>query len=137
MHSNVYLPEDFLSHVDSFLPKHLSMSDFIDACRRPLRKSIRVNTLKTTIEAFQQTAEQKGWCLQPIPWCKEGFWIEADESVVPLGNTAEHMAGLFYIQEASSMLPPSALYSDATGSFESVLDMAAAPGSKTTQLAAL
>lgn len=35
------------------------------------------------------------------------------------------------------MLPPSALYSDATENFESVLDMAAAPGSKTTQLAAL
>jgi 16S rRNA (cytosine1407-C5)-methyltransferase len=137
LHSNVYLPEDFLNHVDSFLPKHLSISDFIDACRRPLRKSIRVNTLKTTIEAFQKIAEQKGWRLHPIPWCQEGFWIEADESVVPLGNTAEHMAGLFYIQEASSMLPPSALYSDATETFESVLDMAAAPGSKTTQLAAL
>lgn len=113
------------------------MSDFIDACRKPLRKSIRVNTLKTTIEAFKEKAQQKGWNLQPIPWCQQGFWIEADESVVPLGNTAEHMAGLFYIQEASSMLPPSALYSESTDRFESVLDMAAAPGSKTTQLAAL
>jgi 16S rRNA (cytosine1407-C5)-methyltransferase len=45
------------------------------------------------------------------------------------------MAGLFYIQEASSMMPVSALF---TGdeSFNSVLDMAAAPGSKTTQIAA-
>ncbi|KOO11611.1 RNA methyltransferase RsmF, partial [Vibrio xuii] len=62
--------------------------------------------------------------------------IEADESVVPLGNTAEHMSGLFYIQEASSMMPVSALFQTQDDHFDSVLDMAAAPGSKTTQIAA-
>ncbi|GAL21235.1 ribosomal RNA small subunit methyltransferase F [Vibrio maritimus] len=113
------------------------MTDFVEACRKPLRKSIRVNTLKTTVDAFKINAQNKGWILNPIPWCQEGFWIEADESEVPLGNTAEHMAGLFYIQEASSMLPPSALYAGEDSDYEAVLDMAAAPGSKTTQLAAL
>ncbi|WP_234493753.1 16S rRNA (cytosine(1407)-C(5))-methyltransferase RsmF [Vibrio maritimus] len=137
MHSNVYLPEDFLSHVETFLPENLSMTHFVEACRKPLRKSIRVNTLKTTVDAFKINAQKKGWTLNPIPWCQEGFWIEADESEVPLGNTAEHMAGLFYIQEASSMLPPSALYAGEDNDYEAVLDMAAAPGSKTTQLAAL
>ncbi len=50
----------------------------------------------------------------------------------------EHIQGLFYIQEASSMLPPVALF-DSTDSkiLETVLDVASAPGSKTTQLAAL
>ena len=137
MHSNVYLPTEFLSHVESFLPDELNMEDFISACQRPLRKSIRVNTLKVTVEDFRRQAAQKQWQLTPIPWCEEGFWIDADESRVPLGNTAEHMAGLFYIQEASSMLPPSALFDDSATSFEAVLDMAAAPGSKTTQIAAL
>lgn len=55
--------------------------------------------------------------------------IEADESVVPLGNTAEHMSGLFYIQEASSMMPVSALFMN-DESYDAVLDTAAAPGSK-------
>lgn len=141
VHQNVYLPDAFLQEMASILPDHLTMDDFIAACQRPLRKSIRVNTLKISVADFQSIAAQKGWQLSPVPWCEYGFWIEADESQVPLGNTAEHMAGLFYIQEASSMMPVSALFApleqSSPASYTSVLDMAAAPGSKTTQIAAL
>ncbi|KOO08127.1 16S rRNA (cytosine(1407)-C(5))-methyltransferase RsmF [Vibrio hepatarius] len=136
MHSNVYLPQAFLDEIAAILPKQLNMEDFVAACQRPLRKSIRVNTLKISVEQFVQRAQEKGWQLSPVPWCTEGFWIEADETIVPLGNTAEHMSGLFYIQEASSMMPVSALFNTEEDQFESVLDMAAAPGSKTTQIAA-
>ncbi|WP_260258508.1 16S rRNA (cytosine(1407)-C(5))-methyltransferase RsmF [Vibrio intestinalis] len=136
MHQNVYLPEEFLNEMKAIMPESLSMDDFISACQRPLRKSIRVNTLKISVEEFVARAERKGWQLSPVPWCKQGFWIEADESEVPLGNTAEHMAGLFYIQEASSMMPVSALFDIEPTQYQSVLDMAAAPGSKTTQIAA-
>lgn len=53
-----------------------------------------------------------------------------------LGNTDLHLSGAMYVQEASSMLPPMALkHSLQTSS--TVLDMASAPGSKTSQLAAL
>ncbi|MDF2152130.1 16S rRNA (cytosine(1407)-C(5))-methyltransferase RsmF [Vibrio sp. CAU 1672] len=136
MHSNVYLPEEFLEKIRTILPALLCMDDFIAACQKPLRKSIRVNTLKITVDEFIKRAEQKGWQLFPVPWCSNGFWIEADESLVPLGNTAEHMSGLFYIQEASSMMPVSALFMD-NPTYAAVLDTAAAPGSKTTQIAAL
>lgn len=135
MHSNVKLPNEFLELVQSTMPNHLSMDDFIAACQRPLRRSIRINTLKTNVTSFLKAAEQKGWSLSPIPWCQEGFWIERDDESVPLGNTAEHLAGLFYIQEASSMLPVTALLQD-NDNLNLVLDMAAAPGSKTTQIAA-
>jgi len=135
LHANVYLPEAFLTEMANILPSSLNMEDFIAACQRPLRKSIRVNTLKISVAQFLARAAEKGWQLEPVPWCREGFWIDADESSVPLGNTAEHMAGLFYIQEASSMMPVSALF-QADDVFDSVLDMAAAPGSKTTQIAA-
>ncbi|WP_082030195.1 16S rRNA (cytosine(1407)-C(5))-methyltransferase RsmF [Vibrio renipiscarius] len=135
MHQNVYLPENFLTEMAAILPKSLNMEDFISACQRPLRKSVRVNTLKLSVDAFLLRAKEKGWQLTPVPWCQDGFWIEADESVVPLGNTAEHMAGLFYIQEASSMMPVSALFMN-NPNYDAVLDMAAAPGSKTTQVAA-
>ncbi|NAW57813.1 MULTISPECIES: 16S rRNA (cytosine(1407)-C(5))-methyltransferase RsmF [unclassified Vibrio] len=136
MHQNVYLPDAFLQEIASILPTHLNMDDFVAACQRPLRKSIRVNTLKVSVDDFLSRAATKGWVLSPVPWCETGFWIEADESQVPLGNTAEHMAGLFYIQEASSMMPVSALF-EHQPQFNAVLDMAAAPGSKTTQIAAL
>lgn len=136
MHHNVFLPEEFLTSIESILPQDLNMEDFVAACQRPLRKSIRVNTLKISVEEFLERAASKGWLLEAVPWCSEGFWIEADESVVPLGNTAEHMSGLFYIQEASSMMPVSALF-ESKEQYSAVLDMAAAPGSKTTQIAAL
>ncbi|MGY5703745.1 16S rRNA (cytosine(1407)-C(5))-methyltransferase RsmF [Vibrio antiquarius] len=136
MHPNVYIPDAFLEKIQTILPAHLNMEDFIASCQKPLRKSIRVNTLKISIEAFLERADAKGWKLSPVPWCDTGFWIEADESVVPLGNTAEHMSGLFYIQEASSMMPVSALFMN-DESYDAVLDTAAAPGSKTTQIAAL
>ncbi len=119
------------------LPAELTMEDFIAACQRPLRKSIRINTLKISVAEFIERAKLKGWVLEPVPWCDTGFWIDADESDVPLGNTAEHMAGLFYIQEASSMMPVSALFTAEDKGYQSVLDTAAAPGSKTTQMAAL
>ncbi len=136
MHPNVYIPDEFLEKIQTILPDGLNMEDFVSACQKPLRKSIRVNTLKISVESFIQRAEEKGWKLSPVPWCETCFWIDADESGVPLGNTAEHMSGLFYIQEASSMMPVSALFMN-DEAYHAVLDTAAAPGSKTTQIAAL
>lgn len=118
------------------LPSHLSLDDFIAACQRPLRRSIRINTLKISVDDFLALVAPYGWQLTPVPWCAEGFWIERDdEASLPLGSTAEHLSGLFYIQEASSMLPVAALFADGN-SPERVMDVAAAPGSKTTQIAA-
>lgn len=118
------------------LPAHLSMDDFIAACQRPLRRSIRVNTLKISVADFLALVSPYRWQLTPVPWCAEGFWIERDdEDALPLGSTAEHLSGLFYIQEASSMLPVAALFSDENQPLR-VMDVAAAPGSKTTQIAA-
>ncbi|BCA39258.1 ribosomal RNA small subunit methyltransferase F [Kluyvera ascorbata] len=118
------------------MPKNLSFEAFIDACQRPLRRSIRVNTLKITVDDFLALVAPYGWQLTPVPWCAEGFWIERDnEDEFPLGSTAEHLSGLFYIQEASSMLPVAALFADGDAPAR-VMDVAAAPGSKTTQIAA-
>lgn len=118
------------------MPAHLSFEAFITACQRPLRRSLRVNTLKISVADFLKQVAPYGWQLTPVPWCEEGFWIERDdEESLPLGNYAEHLSGLFYIQEASSMLPVSALFADGNMP-QRVMDLAAAPGSKTTQIAA-
>jgi 16S rRNA (cytosine1407-C5)-methyltransferase len=137
VHPNIKLPDTFLQQIESIMPAHLDMEEFIAACQRPLRRSIRVNTLKISVQDFLSRASKKGWTLTPVPWCETGFWIERDtEDTTPLGNTAEHMAGLFYIQEASSMMPVSALLFEQEDTLNTVLDVAAAPGSKTTQIAA-
>ena len=129
--------QDFIDSITQDMPAHLSMDDFVQYSSRPLRASIRVNTLKISSANFIELMQPKGWTLDPIPWCSDGFWISLD-SEVQLGNTIEHLQGLFYIQEASSMLPPTALFSQLNETDNAtILDMASAPGSKTTQLAAL
>ncbi|AFJ46834.1 IMP dehydrogenase / GMP reductase domain protein [Shimwellia blattae DSM 4481 = NBRC 105725] len=136
--SPAWLPDAFLAVIRDAMPASLTMDSFIAACQRPLRRSLRVNTLKISVADFLQLTAPLGWQLTPIPWCAEGFWVttgDDDENSLPLGSYAEHLSGLFYIQEASSMLPVTALF-DAVPRPERVMDMAAAPGSKTTQIAA-
>jgi len=98
-----------------------------------LRRSIRVNTILGTINKIKESIEAKGWVLEQIPWCKEGFWI-SHPNRRDVGNLFEHHLGQIYVQEAASMIPPLVL-NPLPG--EIVLDMCAAPGSKTTQMAAM
>ena len=99
-----------------------------------LRRSIRVNTLKIGIPPLQRKLEDN-WNLEQIPWCKEGFWIEHHKKERrDVGNIPEHVFGYFYTQEAASMIPPLVLGPKPS---EHVLDLCAAPGSKSTQIAAL
>jgi 16S rRNA C967 or C1407 C5-methylase (RsmB/RsmF family) len=108
-----------------------------------LRKCIRVNTLKKPVDEVKQRLEDQGWVLEKVPWCDEGFFIQGHKTLhrFDIGNVIEHTLGYFYVQEASSMIPPEALFFDLKNldknemSKLKVLDLAAAPGSKTTQLA--
>lgn len=131
-------PEAFLDLMRQTLPDEASLQAFLAISQQPLRRSLRVNTLKISVADFLRQTADYGWQLTPIPWCAAGFWItrRAEDDALPLGSVAEHLSGLFYIQEASSMLPVSALF-NAQPQPERVLDVAAAPGSKTTQMAAL
>lgn len=97
-----------------------------------LNRSIRANTLKISIKELKKRLE-KNWNLEQIPWCKEGFWIEhSKKERRDIGNLIEHSLGYFYTQEAASMIPPIVLEPKP---HEIVLDIAASPGSKTTQIA--
>jgi len=97
-----------------------------------IRKCIRVNTLKASVDDIKKCLEEK-WHLEEIPWCKQGFWIEYKEGKrFDLGNLIEHHLGYVYVQESASMIPP-VILDPRPG--ELVLDMCAAPGSKTSQIA--
>ena len=105
--------------------------EFIQCSFSFLRRSLRVNTIKIDVEECRQRLAEN-WKLRQIPWCKEGFWIESERR--DIGNTVEHALGYIYVQEAASMVPPLVLNPQPG---ETVLDMAAAPGSKTSQMAAM
>ncbi|KAK4098846.1 NOL1/NOP2/sun family putative RNA met [Parathielavia hyrcaniae] len=94
---------------------------------------IRTNTLRTHRRDLAQALINRGVTLEPVgKWSKVG--LQVFESSVPLGATPEYLAGHYILQAASSFLPVMALCPQEN---ERVLDMAAAPGGKTTHLAAL
>ncbi|KAF2181702.1 NOL1/NOP2/sun family putative RNA met [Zopfia rhizophila CBS 207.26] len=106
---------------------------FFEANETPRPVVIRTNTLRTHRRELAQTLINRGVQLEPIgKWSKVGLQIF--ESQVPLGATPEYLAGHYILQAASSFLPVMAL---APQENERILDMAAAPGGKTTHIAAL
>ena len=106
---------------------------FFEANETPRPVVIRTNTLKTHRRDLAQALINRGVTLEPVgKWSKIGLQIF--ESPVPLGATPEYLAGHYILQAASSFLPVMAL---APQENERVLDMASAPGGKTTHIAAL
>ncbi|MBI5389882.1 NOL1/NOP2/sun family putative RNA methylase [Candidatus Woesearchaeota archaeon] len=122
---------------EKFIERYSQLTNFEEfkaASLQFLRRSIRVNTLKIGVEEIKQRLAEK-WKLTPIPWCDEGFYIDhVREERRDIGNLLEHTLGYFYVQEAVSMIPPLVLDPQPG---DLVLDLCAAPGSKTTQMAAM
>lgn len=117
---------NFIEYHKKILPES-DFRLFVEALQSPKRISIRVNTLKISSDELLRRLQIDA---TPIPWNAEGFWI--DKSVAGwIGKTLSHALGYYYIQDATSMIPPVVL-SASPG--EKVLDMCAAPGSKTTQI---
>jgi len=103
--------------------------DFLRMCAEPLKKTVRINTLKVeNVLEYIEYLKKQGWKLEKIPWCDYAFNVEG----VELGKTYEYFLGKIYVQEAASLIPALVLN---PGESDFVFDMCAAPGSKTTHLA--
>ncbi|MEO0243105.1 MAG: RsmB/NOP family class I SAM-dependent RNA methyltransferase, partial [candidate division WOR-3 bacterium] len=103
---------------------------FLKAIFRGKKPSIRVNTIKIEREELFRRLQAKGFKLVKVPFYEDAFIVE--ESPVEIGNTVEHFMGYYYVQSLSSMIPP-LLLDPKPG--DKILDIASAPGSKTTQMA--
>ena len=120
------LPKAFLERMQTQLGTEFPA--FIAALEGPRSNAIRVNTLKITpvkLEALLNLT------LEPVPWSASGFYVSHTDQ---LGSHALHHAGAFYMQEASAQVVPISLEPQPG---ERVLDLCAAPGGKSTHLAAL
>ncbi|KAF8902042.1 NOL1/NOP2/sun family-domain-containing protein [Gymnopilus junonius] len=107
--------------------------EFFEANEVPRPVTIRTNTLRTRRRDLAQALVNRGVNLEPIgKWTNLG--LQVFESSVPIGATPEYLAGHYMLQAASSFLPVIALSPQPN---ERVLDMASAPGGKTTHMAAL
>ena len=120
------LPNAFLERMRGFLGSDFTA--FEAALHKPRTNSLRVNTLKMQPEAFRAALEVP---LEPVSWCPAGFYAPYQAR---LGSSLWHALGVIYMQEASAMAVVMALDPQPG---ERVLDLCAAPGGKTTQIAAL
>lgn len=104
----------------------------IKGLSQPLEQAIRVNTLKITERELVRRLSKKGVKLEKIPWLLCGYFVK--KAPFSIGATPEYLLGHYFIQDPASQYACEVL-GPKTG--ERVLDMAAAPGGKTTYLAEL
>ncbi|WP_436923950.1 RsmB/NOP family class I SAM-dependent RNA methyltransferase [Halosimplex amylolyticum] len=103
---------------------------FRAACDRPLPSVVRVNTLKTTVERARAALDEAGIAYEPREWHDGLLALPQDQP----GTNWPYMLGWIHGQEEVSAVPAEVLDPQPG---ERVWDACAAPGSKTTQLAAL
>ena len=102
---------------------------FIDALSRPLPVCVWTNTLRTTADRLAQWMRAGAYPVEPVGWYPGAFRLPAEAKP---GNRLEYLAGLYHVQEEVSLVPPVLLEPQAG---QRVLDLCAAPGNKTAQLA--
>lgn len=101
--------------------------EFLECMEKPPFRGLRVNTLKAEKENIERLLDFE---LKATPFCDSGYYLDND--VEHIGSHPLHHAGAIYMQEPSAM---SAVTMLSIKEGDRVLDLCAAPGSKTTQIA--
>lgn len=123
------LPEAFLLKMQKLLGEEFGQ--YLESFKEEWKPGLRVNTLKLSPG---ELAELVPWNLEPVPWSDNGFYYDGtlDGEVLRPSKHPAYYAGLYYLQEPSAMTP-AAMLPVVPG--DRVLDLCAAPGGKSTELA--
>ncbi len=126
MELRMKLPELFENRMKELLKEEYE--DYLKCFEEKHYSGLRVNTLKITPEEFEQICPFE---IKRIPWIENGYYYDAKD--VQPARHPYYYAGLYYIQEPSAMTPANLL---PITPGDKVLDLCAAPGGKSTELAA-
>lgn len=118
------LPKAFIEEIQLILGDETPV--FLKSLEGEKRSGLRINTLKVSVEDFLKISPFE---LEPIPWTSDGFYYKNEDR--PAKHPYYH-CGLYYIQEPSAMSPVEVMLVEAK---DRVLDLCAAPGGKTIQIA--
>ena len=127
------LPEDFIRETKQVMGEE-RFNRFMEAFNEEAPTSIRLNGLKMRNEELEMRSDDSSF--NQVPWCKEGYYLEGRPQFTfdPLFH-----AGCYYVQEAASMFVCHVLRSILNEQCnllppQSVLDLCAAPGGKSTAM---
>ncbi|MDE1464269.1 RsmB/NOP family class I SAM-dependent RNA methyltransferase [Spartinivicinus poritis] len=126
------LPEAFIKRLQQIVPPQ-QLASVLESFYQIKPTSFRINTLKSDPEQVKQQLQDEGFDLQPVAWFNQAFTIPNEQRRALTESNAFYQ-GEIYIQSLSSMLAPIEL---APQPGETVLDLAAAPGGKTLQMACM
>lgn len=124
---NGHLPRQFKEKMKQMLGGEYD--EFMSSYQDPRVYGLRINRLKLSKEEWKRLTDMSPE-LSPIPWAEDGLYYSEGERP---GKHPHYHAGLYYIQEPSAMAPVELL--DVRPGHR-VLDLCAAPGGKSTQIAA-
>jgi NOL1/NOP2/sun family putative RNA methylase len=110
----------------------MTPEDTMAALRTPRHQSLRLNPMRGDVAATLDELQALGWQGEPYAWCADAYSITSD--LVAIRDSAAVQEGRAFIQNAASWLPVIAL--DAQPG-DKILDVCAAPGGKTSHIAAL
>lgn len=124
------LPEEFIEKLKAVYP-----SAFPKICETFLHKkeqTFRINYLKASLPALKEDLDRQGIKYRELHWPKGSFILRSEKK--ELQKSPAYVDGKIYMQNVSSMLPP--LMLDPKQG-EKILDLCAAPGAKTSEIASL
>ncbi|HTA76839.1 MAG TPA: RsmB/NOP family class I SAM-dependent RNA methyltransferase [bacterium] len=127
-----HLPEAFELKLRRIIPAN-QWNQVLKSFNEERPTTFRVNTLKPSTQTMKERLEPQGFKIENVLWNKDAFILRKGRQK-DLEKTNLYKNGEIYVQGLSSMVPPLVL---APQPGEKVLDLTAAPGSKTTQIAAL
>ena len=124
------LPQEFLERMENMLGEEYPA--FLKSYDIARYQALRLNPQKGNDVSF---LNRGGFSLERVPWAEHGYYYTAKDTP---GKHPYHEAGVYYIQEPSAMAPAAYLTRQmADGAGERILDLCAAPGGKSTQIAAV
>jgi len=135
------ISEKYLEEIKQSFSSEEEFQAFLNSCQMPLKKSIKISLHKILPEEFIQETKPQGWKLTDPGFIKspdflpnDVFYVDREDTSIPLWKTFYHQSGFFYIQEVAAWMPARQLFDNSDVDWEIILDMSAAPWGKSVQI---